>query len=85
MAFQYKEINYTILDRKRRTVGTGNYSDNGPIAVISNFGPNLNIPEQVPDENGNYYRVTEIGHLSFENCINTIINRNNTKKRIFLE
>ena len=72
MVFQFEEINYTILNKRRRTVGTGNYSNNGANAVISNFGPNLNIPEQVQDENGNYYRVTEIGPSSFEFCLNII-------------
>lgn len=67
--FTYNNIVYSIISERFRTVRTGNNTNSSPNAVPSNFGPTLNIPEQVKDEQGKYYRVTEIGKYSFNYCL----------------
>ena len=68
MSFIYDGIWYTILSSRKRTVGTGNYTNKEPNAVNSDFGDKLIIPEEVVTPNGVYFRVTEIGPSSFYGC-----------------
>ena len=68
--FEYQGITYSVISERLRTVRTGDNREYGPNAVPSEYGTTLLIPEQVKNEKGKYYRVTEIGRYSFYGCKN---------------
>lgn len=63
--FEDDGIVYSLINQRVRTVQTGNNSTIGSNAISSNSPQKLVIPGQVKDENGRFYRVTEIGRYSF--------------------
>ena len=66
--FSFNGIKYKIINRRKRAVGTGDYSSIEPNAVDDNTITELIIPEQVKNEKNVFFRVTEIGPHSFGEC-----------------
>jgi hypothetical protein len=64
MQFSIGDITFKVIDDTHRLAGTGTYTNSGPNAVDSKFGPKLKIPEKV-ENNGVLYAITEIGPYSF--------------------
>ena len=67
--FAFNGIIYSVISERFRTVRTGNNSETGPNAVLSSYNQPLDIPNQVKDSAGRYYRITEIGSYSFYKCL----------------
>ena len=70
MAFEFKDIFFSFLDHKKKTVSTGTRQQTTyPNALKESYSQTLIIPELVSTPRG-VYKLTEIGQYSFFNATN---------------